>query len=73
MCPTRPAAARLDLLAGRVKVGTWTTAREHIFSRNLVPLAAPSARRLPALADLPTLKELGYAELVTATASMMGA
>jgi tripartite-type tricarboxylate transporter receptor subunit TctC len=61
--------AVVDLLAGRVKVGSlnWTTAREHIASSRLIPLATSSVRRLAALPEVPTLKELGYADLVTTT------
>lgn len=61
--------AVVDLLAGRVKVGSlnWTTAREHIASSRLIPLAASSPRRLAAIPEVPTLKELGYTELVTTT------
>ena len=58
-----------DLIAGHVKVGvmTWTTSSPHIRSGKLTALAVSSARRLPQLPDLPTLKELGYADLVTTT------
>ena len=58
-----------DLIAGHVKVGamTWTTSSPHIRSGKLTALAVSSARRLPQLPSLPTLKELGYAELVTNT------
>ncbi len=58
-----------DLIAGHVKVGamTWTTSSPHIRSGKLTALAVSSARRLPQLPDLPTLKELGYADLVTNT------
>jgi tripartite-type tricarboxylate transporter receptor subunit TctC len=60
-------AAVIDLLAGRVKVGTlnWSTAREQIVPRRLLPVTVSSARRLAALPDLPTLNELGYPDLVT--------
>ncbi len=58
-----------DLIAGHVKVGimTWTTSRPHIRSGKLRALAVSSARRLPEAPDLPTLKELGYSDLVATT------
>ena len=60
-------AAVVDLLAGRVKVGSlnWSTARGHVLTRNLIPITVSSAHRLAALPDLPTLGELGYPDLVT--------
>ena len=63
------AQAVTDLIAGHVKVGsmTWTTSSPHIRSGKLIPLAVSSARRLPQFPILPTLKELGYADLVTNT------
>jgi tripartite-type tricarboxylate transporter receptor subunit TctC len=62
-------AAIVDLLAGRVKLGSlnWSTAREQIFAGKLIPLAVSSANRLPQLADLPTLNEIGYPDVVTTT------
>ncbi len=58
-----------DLVAGHVKVGamTWTTARAHIRAGTLVALALSSNERFAQYPDLPTLKELGYDELVTTT------
>ena len=58
-----------DLIAGHVKVGamTWTTTRPHIRAGTLTALAVSSARRFADDPDLPTLKELGYGELVTTT------
>lgn len=60
------AQAMLDLLAGHVKVGmlTWSTVGEHVRAGQLVALAVTSARRLPYIADVPTLRELGHAEFV---------
>jgi tripartite-type tricarboxylate transporter receptor subunit TctC len=62
-------AAVLDLLAGRVKVGSlnWATARQHVQSGALIPLAVSSMKRMPQLPDLPTFVELGYPDLVTTT------
>jgi tripartite-type tricarboxylate transporter receptor subunit TctC len=66
-------AAVLDLLAGRVKVGTlnWSTAREHIAVGSLIAVGVSSSRRLPAAPDLPTLSELGYPDMVTTTWHML--
>ncbi|HTK12416.1 MAG TPA: tripartite tricarboxylate transporter substrate binding protein [Xanthobacteraceae bacterium] len=63
------AGALLDLIAGRVKMGSmnWSTARAHIKSGKLVPLAVSSSQRMPEMPDLPTLAELGYPELATTT------
>lgn len=58
-----------DLIAGHVKVGamTWTTTRPHIRAGTLTALAVSSARRFADDPGLPTLRELGYGELVTTT------
>jgi tripartite-type tricarboxylate transporter receptor subunit TctC len=63
------AAALLDLVAGHVKIGmmSYSTAGEHIRSSNLVPIAVSSENRLPDLPSVPTLKELGYPDLVATT------
>ena len=65
--------AVLDLLAGRVKLGTlnWSTAREHVAVGNLIAVAVSSSRRLPAAPDLPTLSELGFPDMVTTTWHML--
>lgn len=62
-------SAIVDLLAGHVKVGcmTFSTTREHIEAGKLIPLAVSTDARLPEFPNLPTLKELGVPELVTAT------
>jgi tripartite-type tricarboxylate transporter receptor subunit TctC len=62
-------AAIQDLIAGHVKVGsmTWSTTREHIRAGTLIALAISSETRLPDAPDLPTMKELGYPNLVTTT------
>ena len=61
--------AVIDLLAGRVKLGSlnWTTAREHVAAKSLIPLAVSSAKRLPTAPDLPTLVELGYPDIISTT------
>jgi tripartite-type tricarboxylate transporter receptor subunit TctC len=63
------AAALFDLLAGHVKVGmlSWSSVAEHIRARALTPLAVTSAERVPYLAELPTLRELGYRDFVATT------
>jgi tripartite-type tricarboxylate transporter receptor subunit TctC len=56
-----------DLMAGHVKLGslTWTTTREHVRAGTLVPIAISSGSRLPDFPDIPTLKELGFPDIVT--------
>jgi tripartite-type tricarboxylate transporter receptor subunit TctC len=63
------AAALTDLVAGHVKVGmmSWSTAREHVRAGKLIPLAMSSAERPKDFPDVPTLKELGYPDLVATT------
>jgi len=63
------AQAITDLIAGHVKVGsmTWTTAHAQIRAKTVVPLAVSSAKRLADFPDVPTLKELGYDDLVATT------
>ncbi len=63
------AAALLDLVAGHVKVGmmSLSTAGEHVRSGGLIPIAVSSEVRLPDLPNVPTLKELGYDDLVATT------
>jgi tripartite-type tricarboxylate transporter receptor subunit TctC len=58
-----------DLVAGHVKVGamTLTTSSPHIRAGTLAALAVSSRARLAQYPGLPTLKELGYDELVTTT------
>jgi tripartite-type tricarboxylate transporter receptor subunit TctC len=61
--------AMTDLLAGHVQFGsiTWTAALGQIRAGTIVPLAVSSARRMPEFPDIPTLKELGYPDLVVTT------
>jgi tripartite-type tricarboxylate transporter receptor subunit TctC len=60
------AQALLDLVAGHVKLAmlTWSNVGEHVRAGHLLPLAVTSARRLPYLAHVPTLSELGHPEFV---------
>jgi tripartite-type tricarboxylate transporter receptor subunit TctC len=68
--PYRGAALAInDLIAGHVKMGsmTWTTALGQIRGGNVLPLAVSSSKRMPEFPDVPTLKELGYPDLVATT------
>jgi tripartite-type tricarboxylate transporter receptor subunit TctC len=58
-----------DLVAGHVKMGslTWTAARGQMRGGTILPLAVSSAQRMPEFPDVPTLKELGYPDLVVTT------
>jgi tripartite-type tricarboxylate transporter receptor subunit TctC len=62
-------SAIFDLIAGHVTVGclTFSTTRQHIEAGTLVPLAVSTEERLAEFPNLPTMKELGIPELVTAT------
>jgi tripartite-type tricarboxylate transporter receptor subunit TctC len=58
-----------DLVAGHVKLAslTWSAARGQMRGGNIIPLAVSSAQRMPEFPDVPTLKELGYPDLVVTT------
>jgi tripartite-type tricarboxylate transporter receptor subunit TctC len=58
-----------DLVAGHVQMGamTWTAALGQMQARTVIPLAVSSQQRMDAFADVPTLKELGYADLAVTT------
>jgi tripartite-type tricarboxylate transporter receptor subunit TctC len=58
-----------DLVAGTVGFGslTWTSALGQIRSGHVIPLAVSSENRLAEYLDVPTLKELGYEDLVATT------
>jgi tripartite-type tricarboxylate transporter receptor subunit TctC len=62
-------AAIQDLVAGHVKVGSMTlsTTRPHILAGKLKPVAISSEKRVTEFADVPTLVELGYPDLVVTT------
>ena len=55
-----------DLLAGQVNtsVATVVSAKDHIRSGKLRVLAVASARRVPALPEVPTFAELGYPNVI---------
>jgi tripartite-type tricarboxylate transporter receptor subunit TctC len=61
--------AMMDLIAGNVKLGSlsWTSALGQIRSGQVIPIALTSNARLSEYPDLPTLKELGYDDLVATT------
>lgn len=68
--PYRGAAPGVtDVVAGHLRFGsmTWTTAAGHIQAGTVLPLAVSSGERLPDQPNVPTLKELGYPELVCTT------
>jgi tripartite-type tricarboxylate transporter receptor subunit TctC len=58
-----------DLVAGHVKLGsmTWTTALGQIRAGTVIPLAVSSSKRVAEFPNVPTLKELGYDDLVAVT------
>ena len=58
--------AMTDVMGGHVKIGcvTWTAAAPHIRARSVIPIAVSSAERVADFPDVPTLKELGYPNLV---------
>jgi tripartite-type tricarboxylate transporter receptor subunit TctC len=68
-------AAVIDLLAGRVKVGSlnWTTARQHVQSGALIAMGVSAENRMPQLPNLATLREQGYPDVVTTTWTMLTA
>ena len=61
--------AMMDLIAGHVLVGsiTFSSAAQQIRAGKVKALAVSSEQRLPNFPDIPTFKELGYADLVSET------
>jgi tripartite-type tricarboxylate transporter receptor subunit TctC len=61
--------AMSDLVAGHVKMGsvTWTSALAQIRAGTVLPLAVSSARPMPEFPAVPTMKALGYPDLVATT------
>jgi len=59
----------VDLIGGHIDFSAQTvsSAASYIRSGTLIPLAATADERLPDYVDIPTLKELGYPELVAST------
>lgn len=58
-----------DLVAGHVTLGslTWTAALGQMRGKTILPLAVSSAQRMPGFPDVPTLRELGYPDMVVTT------
>lgn len=61
--------ALMEILSGNVKLGTmtWSTALGQIKAGKVIALAVSSEERIPGFPDVPTLKELGYPNLVSRT------
>jgi tripartite-type tricarboxylate transporter receptor subunit TctC len=59
-------SAITDIVSGTVKFGSlaYTSALGQIRAGTVVPLAVSSNERMPEFPDVPTLKEIGYAEFV---------
>src|SRR5262245_1646120 len=59
----------MDLIGGHIAFSAQTvsSAASYVLSGTLIPLANTADERLADYADLPTLKELGYPELVATT------
>ncbi len=59
----------MDLIGGHIAFSSQTvsSAASYIRGGTLIPIASTAEERLPDYADLPTLKELGYPELVATT------
>jgi len=65
----------LDVVAGHIKLASvsWTTALPHIRARSVIPIAMTASKRFAEFPAVPTLKELGYPDLVaTAWFSLSG-
>jgi tripartite-type tricarboxylate transporter receptor subunit TctC len=63
------APAMLDLLAGRIKVATITfsSGAEQVRSGGVKALGVSTEKRIPDFPDIPTFKELGYDDMVSAS------
>jgi len=61
--------AMMDLVAGSVGLVStaWSSALGQIRGGQVIPIAVSSEQRLPEAPQVPTLKELGYANLATST------
>ncbi|HVY58571.1 MAG TPA: tripartite tricarboxylate transporter substrate binding protein [Xanthobacteraceae bacterium] len=68
--PTKGSSvAMIELVSGRVKLGTmtWSSALGQIRAGKVIPIAVSSKTRVKEFPDVPTLKELGYEDLVALT------
>jgi len=63
------AQAMMDLIAGNVMFGsmTWSSALSQIRAGTVVPIAVSAKTRVAQFTDVPTLRELGYDDLVATT------
>jgi len=63
------ATAVADVVSGTVNMAsmTWSSASAQIRGGTVIPIAVTSGARLPEFPDVPTLKELGYDDLVATT------
>lgn len=63
------AQAMVDLIAGNVMIGsmTWSSAVGQIRAGAVVPIAVSSGARVAEFADVPTLQEQGFDDLVATT------
>ena len=61
--------AMLDLFAGRIKIATITfsTAAEQVRAGVVKALAVSTEKRVPDFPDVPTFRELGYDDMVSAS------
>jgi tripartite-type tricarboxylate transporter receptor subunit TctC len=61
--------AMLDLIAGNVSFGTMSfgSAQAQIRAGNVIAIAVTGEERIPEYPDLPTLRELGFPDLVATT------
>jgi tripartite-type tricarboxylate transporter receptor subunit TctC len=61
--------AMMDLVAGNVMIGamTWSSAAGQVRAGTVVPIVVSSPARIAELADVPTLREEGFDDLVAVT------
>ncbi len=61
--------AMMDLVAGNVMIGamTWSSAAGQVRAGAVVPIVVSSSARIAELADVPTLREEGFDDLVAVT------
>jgi tripartite-type tricarboxylate transporter receptor subunit TctC len=61
--------AMMDIVAGNVMIGamTWSSAAGQVRAGTVVPIVVSSSARIAELADVPTLREEGFDDLVAVT------